>query len=201
MSEDEEQIKRCKAVLIGEAGTGKTSIINRLKNNEFNPVQSPTMCSSMFKKLVETPGGESVLIEIWDTAGQEKYRSINKLFYKDAAIIIMVYDITNQRSFDEIKNYWYEQIKENCDLQNIILAVSANKSDLFNQEKVKEEHGKMFANRIKGIFQATSCFTGLGINDLFNQVGLKYIQRTGLPQPPKPLPSPKPPSKKCCKSS
>ena len=113
----------------------------------------------------------------------------------------MVYDITNQRSFDEIKNYWYEQIKENCDLQNIMLAVSANKSDLFNQEKVKEEHGKMFANRIKGIFQATSCFTGLGINDLFNQVGLKYIQRTGLPQPPQPLPSPKPPSKKCCKSS
>ena len=142
---------------------------------------------------------------MWDTAGQEKYRSINKLFYKDSNIVIFVYDITNKKSFDEIKNYWFEQVKENCDLNKIILGVAANKCDLFNKEAVKEDDGKTFANRIKGAFQSTSCFTGIGINDLFNQVGLLYVKKAnGVVDPtpkPKPLRLPntgkKP--KKCCK--
>ena len=206
MADDDEQMMQVKAVLIGESGTGKTSIINRLKNNEFNSSQESTMCSSMFRKIIEIPDFGSLMIEIWDTAGQEKYRSINKLFYKDATIVIFVYDITNKKSFEEIKNYWYEQVKENCDLDKIILGVAANKCDLFNKEEVKEEDGKMFASRIKGAFQSTSCFTGIGINDLFNQVGLLYAKKTNgivdpLPRPkPIPLPNPKPkPDKKCCK--
>ena len=203
--EDDEQMLQVKAVLIGESGTGKTSIINRLKTNEFNSTQDSTMCSSMFRKVINIPDFGSLMVEIWDTAGQEKYRSINKLFYKDSNIVIFVYDITNKKSFDEIKNYWFEQVKENCDLNKIILGVAANKCDLFNKEEVKEDDGKTFANRIKGAFQSTSCFTGIGINDLFNQVGLLYVKKTnGVVDPtpkPKPLRLPnagkKP--KKCCK--
>ena len=204
--EDDEQMLQVKAVLIGESGTGKTSIINRLKTNEFNSTQESTMCSSMFRKIIDIPSFGSLMVEIWDTAGQEKYRSINKLFYKDANIVIFVYDITNNKSFEEIKNYWFEQVKENCDLNKIILGVAANKCDLFNKEEVKEDDGKEFANRINGAFQSTSCFTGIGINDLFNQVGLLYVKKTnGVVDPsprPKPLPLPKPgpnPKKKCCK--
>ena len=203
--EDDEQMLQVKAVLIGESGTGKTSIINRLKTNEFNSTQDSTMCSSMFRKVINIPDFGSLMVEIWDTAGQEKYRSINKLFYKDSNIVIFVYDITNKKSFDEIKNYWFEQVKENCDLNKIILGVAANKCDLFNKEEVKEDDGKTFANRIKGAFQSTSCFTGIGINDLFNQVGLLYVKKTnGVVDPtpkPKPLPLPNPGKKpkKCCK--
>ena len=57
-------------------------------------------------------GGKTIKFEIWDTAGQEKYRALTKIFYKDAAVAILVYDITRRKSFDEIKNYWYNQIKE-----------------------------------------------------------------------------------------
>ena len=55
-----------------------------------------------------------VKFEIWDTAGQEKYRSLTQIFYKDASIAILVYDITNEESFEEIQNYWYDQIKESA---------------------------------------------------------------------------------------
>lgn len=100
---EEEQMKLVKVVLIGESGTGKTSIITRLKSNDFNQKVESTMCSSMFRKSVDIPNYGPLMLELWDTAGQEKYRSINKLFYKDAQIVIFVYDITSKKSFDEIK--------------------------------------------------------------------------------------------------
>jgi len=58
-------------------------------------------------------------LQLWDTAGQENYRGLTKIFYKDAKIIVLVYDVTNKRSFEEIKNYWYQQIKENSSEKNI----------------------------------------------------------------------------------
>ena len=57
--------------------------------------------------------GKKIQFQIWDTAGQEKYRGLTKIFYKDAKIVILVYDITKKQSFDEIKKYWYNQIKDN----------------------------------------------------------------------------------------
>ena len=162
------------------------------------------MCSSMFRKSVDIPNYGPLMLELWDTAGQEKYRSINKLFYKDAQIVIFVYDITSKKSFDEIKSYWYEQVKENYNLDKVALAIAGNKCDLFDKEAVSEENLKLFTQRIEGVFQLTSCFTGIGINDLFNQAALLYLQKTnGIVNPkPKPLPSPKPKpikNNKCCK--
>ena len=173
--EDDEQMMQVKAVLIGESGTGKTSIINRLKTNEFNSNQESTMCSSMFRKIINIPDFGSLMIEIWDTAGQEKYRSINKLFYKDANIVIFVYDITNKKSFEEIKNYWFEQVKENCDLNKIILGVAANKCDLFNEEQVSEEEGIEFAMKVGATFKIVSALNGVGVNELFKELSAKVF--------------------------
>lgn len=147
---EEEQMKLVKVVLIGESGTGKTSIITRLKSNDFNQKVESTMCSSMFRKSVDIPNYGPLMLELWDTAGQEKYRSINKLFYKDAQIVIFVYDITIKKSFDEIKSYWYEQVKENCNLDKVALAIAGNKCDLFDKEAVSEENLKLFTQRIEG---------------------------------------------------
>ena len=147
---EEEQMKLVKAVLIGESGTGKTSIITRLKSNDFNQKVESTMCSSMFRKSVDIPNYGPLMLELWDTAGQEKYRSINTLFYKDAQIVIFVYDITSKKSFDEIKSYWYEQVKENCNLDKVALAIAGNKCDLFDKEAVSEENLKLFTQRIEG---------------------------------------------------
>ena len=84
---------------------------------------------------MEFPEGKSLTFDIWDTAGQEKYRSLAKIFYKDAKAVVLVYDVTNEKSFNEMKDYWYEQIKQLGD-KDIIIAIAANKSDLYEEKKV-----------------------------------------------------------------
>ena len=112
----------CKVVLLGESGVGKTSIISRYVNNMFHSNFVPTMGSCYATKTVSFPEAEKnlkfevkiLLKKIWDTAGQEKYRSIIKIFYKDANVAILVYDISRRESFEEVKNYWYQQVIDNA---------------------------------------------------------------------------------------
>ena len=113
MSEDGEA-KTCKVVLLGESGVGKTCIISRYTNNTFDDNNMSTTGASYCGKAMtfDEYGGKTIKFEIWDTAGQEKYRALTKIFYKDAGVAILVYDITLKKSFDEIKNYWFNQIKE-----------------------------------------------------------------------------------------
>ena len=112
--DDDEGAQTCKVVLLGESGVGKTCIIARVINNTFEENLISTTGASYAGKTMtfDEFGGKSIKFEIWDTAGQEKYRSLTKIFYKDAGAAILVYDITRQDSFDEIKKYWLQQIKE-----------------------------------------------------------------------------------------
>ena len=112
--EDDEGAQTCKVVLLGESGVGKTCIIARFINNTFEENLISTTGASYAGKTMtfEEYGGKSIKFEIWDTAGQEKYRSLTKIFYKDAGAAILVYDITRKESFEEIQKYWINQIKE-----------------------------------------------------------------------------------------
>ena len=101
-----------KVVLLGESDVGKLDIINTLVNEYFNPDWSLGLSSQFIKKRINLKDDKAVNFDIWDNVGQEKYRSLAKIFYKDAKVIIFVYDITNKKSFDEIKNYWYEDVKK-----------------------------------------------------------------------------------------
>ena len=127
----------CKVVLLGESGVGKTCIITRYINNTFDDNGMSTTGASYVGKSMsfDEYGGKSIKFDIWDTAGQEKYRALTKIFYKDASIAILVYDITRKESFDELKNYWYNQIRDYAP-KNTIVAIAANKSDLFEKEQV-----------------------------------------------------------------
>ena len=104
----------CKVVLVGESGVGKTCINIRFIEDKYEENQVPTSAASFTTKtmIYEQCYGKVVKFEIWDTAGQEQYRSIGKIFYKGARAIILVYAITDKNSFDGIKDYWYEQIKQ-----------------------------------------------------------------------------------------
>ena len=101
-------------------------------------------------------------------------RSLNKFLYKDAHVVILVYDITRKESFNEIKDYWYEEVKENCP-KNIILGLAGNKCDLCESEVVTEEEGKEFAEGMGAIFKLTSPKYKTGINDLFQTIGYKVL--------------------------
>ena len=113
----EEQYERaitCKVVLIGESDVGKTSIISRYISNGFSslPMSTPGANFTTRTVLMEEESC-SIKYEIWDTAGQEKYRALAKVFYKNVAVCILVYDITRRSSFEEIKKYWLKDAKEN----------------------------------------------------------------------------------------
>ena len=173
--------KSVKAVLLGESGVGKTCIIARFINNTFeNNIMSTTGASYAGKTMAfEEFGGQCIKFEIWDTAGQEKYRSLTKMFYKDAKAVIMVYDVTREDSFEELQKYWYDQIKESSPA-NIILVIAANKSDLIEQEKVDEGEARNYAKEINALYVSTSAKNSNGINNLFEEIAKKYTGSTNV---------------------
>ena len=164
-----------KVVLLGEAGVGKTSIINQFINEEFLEDQETTTGATFSSKEVETKSGKTIKFVVWDTAGQEKFRSLTKMFYKDAIAAILVYDITRKKSFEELSNYWSEQIKESSASKNIIIGIAANKSDLIDEEEVEESEGRKLAEGLNAIFKRTSAKNQSGINDLFEAIANKIV--------------------------
>ena len=168
-------VEELKVVLLGESEVGKTSIFTKFFEGEFDPNYTATLSPQYRIKEVEFHNIQKTIKYIgWDTAGKEKFRSIASIFYKDAKIILLVYDKTNLKSFKEIKEYWYEAIKSKCE-NNVIIALIANKSDLNDKEQVKNEEGEEFAKSIGAIFQSTSAKDDIGITDLFNIIGEKYF--------------------------
>jgi len=162
-----------KIVLIGESGVGKTSIISQFVNQVFQEDVESSSSGTFNSKTLIYDNNKVLKLEIWDTAGQEKYRSLASMFYKEASAAILVYDITRKESFEQIQNYWVGQIKENGPT-NIILALCGNKSDLIDEEKVDEEQARNYAKEINAMFYPTSAKNDSGITDLFLQIAKKY---------------------------
>jgi len=174
-----EGVESFKVVLVGESGVGKTSIITQFIDQTFQEDQQSTTGGTFSTKSVICDNGKTLKFEIWDTAGQERYRSLTKMFYKDANAAVLVYDITRKDSFEELQNYWSQQIKESSP-SNIILAIAANKSDLISQEAVEEEKAREFANELGAIFVSTTATTVESINELFIEIAKKYTNATDI---------------------
>ena len=168
-------VESVKVVLLGESGVGKTSIISQFIQGVFNPDKLPSLSAQYLTKSVDFKEfNKTIKFEIWDTAGQEKFRSLAKIFYKDAKVICLVYDISYKKSFQELKDFWYEkQTKLNVE-GDPIFAVVGNKYDLYETSQINDE-AKNFAKSIGAIFQYTSAKNFSGINELFNKIGQKII--------------------------
>ena len=177
------KILSCKVVLIGESGVGKTAIISRFIRDSFLEGQEPsTMASYISKEFLIEQFNVKLKLDIWDTAGQEKYRSLTKFFYKDAAIAILVYDVTRQQSFNELAVYWTKQLTE-CGSEKLIIGIAGNKCDLLNDEIVSENEVKELANKVGATFQLTSAKTNTGIDTLFQKLGEKFLTLNNVEQP------------------
>jgi Ras-related protein Rab-22 len=169
------KVPGCKVVLVGESGVGKTCIISRYISGSYNDNCPTTNGASYCSKNVRYENlGKNLLLDVWDTAGQERYKSLTKFFYKDAAVAILVYDITRKETFNSLKNYWYSQVKENA-RDNIVLGIAGNKCDLYEKEEVSEAEAREFAANIGAIFKLTSAQNNTGINELFHDAGNKYL--------------------------
>ena len=171
---------KVKLVFLGESGVGKTSIINRFIHNQFEDKRESTLGAQFFSKIINYPlFNISLQFDIWDTAGQEKYKSVTKFFYRDAKIIVLVYDITRESSFDEIKNFWLNQIKS-CGEKDGVVCLCGAKNDLIDKEKVKEEDVRKFAKENQIYFRLCSSLNNEGIDSLFEFLGKIYLIKNNL---------------------
>lgn len=176
--DENEEKEPIKIILLGDSGVGKTNIILRYLKNEFSQNSTSTIGTTFgVKELYRNKIAYN--LNIWDTTGQEMYRSVTKLFIQGAKIVILVYCINRKNTFESL-NFWYDSINEICG-DNIILAIVANKTDLFDQgdddeEFISEEEGQKYAEEKKAIFKSVSAKKDKkGIDSLFDQVLDAYI--------------------------
>ena len=170
---DDKDFETLKIVLIGESAVGKTSLISQFIEQVFQDDQQSTIGGTFSTKIIKCGNGKILKLEIWDTAGQERYRSVTKLFYKDANAALLVYDISNKYTFEELQNYWIDQVRDSAP-KDIILAIVANKSDLIESEQVDEAMAREFAKDNGALFALTSAKTTSGVESLFLDIAKKY---------------------------
>ena len=168
-----EEIPDCKITLVGDSGVGKSSIIGRFVTGIFIKDMSSTAGLNYSQKLYEKDG-KKVNLNLWDTAGQEKFRSLGRNFYKDSYIIIIVFDITNRMSFINAKEVWYNEIK-NYGEKFKFLSLVGNKSDKYEEEEVTDEEAVSFAKEIDAKFFLVSAHTGDGIDKMFHTLADNFF--------------------------
>ena len=147
------EIPEIKVILLGETAVGKTSIIKRYYEGQFNENEDSSLTMSYVDKTIEIDEEKYKLI-IWDTIGQETYRSISKLFLNESKIVILVYSIENKSSFTNL-DFWYNLYLEELG-KEVILGIAGNKADLYLNQQVPYEEGEKFAKERGAIFAEIS---------------------------------------------
>ena len=168
--------KKCQLLIIGDSTVGKTSILSRFANGTFNSNYLATVGLDNFTKD-ETIDDQNVRIKIWDTAGQERYKALTKGFFRNAEGIMIVYDVTNQESFENLKN-WIQSIKDNMGndfLERIPIVIIGNKIDSEERE-IKTEDGEAFCKQQNCPFFETSAKTGENIDSTIRFLVKKVIE-------------------------
>ena len=174
MEEDENYEILIKLVILGDVSVGKSNFLYRFVDGEFNPIHVATVGFDFKSRVWEIPNlKKKVKFQIWDTAGQEKYMSINKNLFQRVQGIILMYDITREETFNNLSK-WMEHIKENAN--GIPLILIGNKSDLNNERKVNEEDGKAFAKNNKIIFLEASAKIGTNVEESFMKLSELIIE-------------------------
>ncbi|KAJ6235065.1 ras family-domain-containing protein [Anaeramoeba flamelloides] len=179
-SSDEETQERSviKIILLGQSGCGKTSIVMRWIDHSFTENTATTIGAAFYLKNLMI--NEKMLsIRLWDTSGQERFKSLAPLYYREAAGVILVLDIQDYLSFEKLK-YWMNELRSNCNSLPII-GLAANKYDLFNDQQQQQqeiyEKAEKFAKTINAQLFQTSAKTGEGIEEIFEYVAKSVVEK------------------------
>ena len=165
-----------KIIIIGDAAVGKSNILTRYSKNEFSENTRSTVGVELGVKFIKVKG-INTKIQIWDTAGQERYRSITSSYYKGSHGCFIVYDITNESSFNNVEK-WYEYVQKEAG-KNISIILVGNKCDLENERKISKEKGQEKAKNLKCAFFETSALSGVNISQIFEELTNNIYDSTG----------------------
>lgn len=170
MNDDKDDGLFAKVVLLGESGVGKTSILNRYISNQFVENQPQTVGAS-FKKKVVNYNNQNIALSIWDTAGQEVYRTLTPMYFRDAQMALIVYSIDDPITFDAVKQ-WTDQVKSSS--PDVLILICGNKNDI-QDRKVSFEDGLKMAEELGLPYVETSAQNGNGIDLAFETLIEKYV--------------------------
>ena len=167
---DKNDPEAIKVILIGDSGTGKTNLITVAAGYQFNSDSLTTKACSFIQKVYNKHNA-NYTVNIWDTIGQEKFKSLTRIFVKESKIVILVYDITDKDSFDSLP-FW-KGLVDDILSESPILGIVGNKMDLYYNEQVKENELEEYANKIGAKFLLTSAKNdpdsiGIFIGDLLD---------------------------------
>ncbi|CAL9127347.1 unnamed protein product [Musa acuminata var. zebrina] len=175
------KIRNAKLVLLGDVGTGKSSLVLRFVKGQFVEFQESTIGAAFFSQTVAV-NDETIKFEIWDTAGQERYHSLAPMYYRGAAAAVIVYDMTNAASFTRAKK-WVQELQAQGS-PNTIMALAGNKADLVEARQVSVEATQTYAQENGLFFMETSAKTAINVNDIFYEIAksLTRVQPVQNPQ-------------------
>ncbi|OHS98221.1 Ras family protein [Tritrichomonas foetus] len=169
---------RFKICVIGSSGCGKTAMVDQLISGKFNENTKPTVGVS-YRPYQFSINDYIVHLELWDTAGQEKYKAVAKTYFRNAVGCALVFDTTDQQSFDEL-SFWIQQFRQLADPNAMILLVG-NKIDLTDKRQIQSDIAEKFASDNLIVYVETSALTGHNIKETFQRIahGLFDLVKSG----------------------
>lgn len=161
-----------KVVLLGEGCVGKTSLVLRYVDNKFNAQHISTQQASFLVKKLNI-AGKRINLSIWDTAGQEKFHALGPIYYRSSNGAILVYDITDEDSFQMVKN-WVKELRKMLG-SDVCLVIAGNKNDLEKERHVTVEEAETYASQVGATHCHTSAKLNQGIEELFMTLTQKMM--------------------------
>ena len=157
-----------KVLLLGDTTVGKTCFLMKYTDKTFQDIHMATIGLDYRLKSMKLKSGKNIKLQIWDTAGQDRFRAITKNYYKGSHGIVLIYDVTNVQTFENVKQ-WVSQIREEASA-NVIIYIAGNKIDMEEERKVNKEEGEKLAEELGFPFVETSAKSGININETFEDL-------------------------------
>ncbi|KAF8939509.1 P-loop containing nucleoside triphosphate hydrolase protein [Dissophora ornata] len=179
-SSSSETVATLKLLLIGSSGTGKSSLLMRFVDGVFlAPDEISATIGVDFKVKVIDVEGKKYKLTIWDTAGQERFRTLTSSYYRGAQGVILVYDVSNRDSFNDLQT-WFNELDTFCSSKEVVRMVVGNKVDKESSREVSKQEGQDLARKLQTLFVECSAKTKLGVQQAFDELVQQIIDTPSL---------------------